>query len=161
MNEILKGKSILIVDDEENTIAPLRAWLRQKGATVKYVNQLDRAINELLESKNSHRLFDLVILDLRFTEDLPEQLRNYPPSPLQIGEKPISFQLYGLVLGSWIKENIKGQSYCFYTILPEKASAHTEKENTVIDKLATSIPQVVSTIESILESRLESEPALS
>jgi CheY-like chemotaxis protein len=148
MREILEDKKILIVDDDESTIAPLRALLRNKGAWVTYESQLDQAKKRL----ETEEAFDLVIIDLRFNDELPESLKYFLLPNLNDPKK--EHKLYGAALASWIIDGRKDLKFVFYTILPDKNPDLEHRGNSVqvIDKLKTPLLEVVSTIEKMLRS---------
>ncbi|MCB2261412.1 MAG: hypothetical protein LGR52_00450 [Candidatus Thiosymbion ectosymbiont of Robbea hypermnestra] len=115
-----------MIDDEEFTISPAMALLESKGAEVDFQDSLTKGLN-LLEKGGDKGTFDLVVIDLRFTNGIPGILRKYLDQP----DEDRAFQRYGTALGEWLKEHRPGLPFIYYTVLPDR----TGDSEITVDKL--------------------------
>lgn len=121
----LEDKSILIIDDEEFTVSPAISLLESMGATVRFEDSLANGLSLL--KKGGEEAFDLVVLDLRFTNGLPTTLRRYLEQP----DEDTAFQRYGVAMGEWLKKKHPSKPFVYYTILPNR----TGDPKVTVDKL--------------------------
>jgi CheY-like chemotaxis protein len=111
-SEILKGKRILFVEDRPQT---LRFFLEAlSGVTgdqvhVKKVKTLREAVHDLSESEAP---FDMVVIDLHMSGDLPEELKPF--------ETKIQRSLNeGQTLGLWLHEHRQSIPYVYLSSVPD------------------------------------------
>lgn len=139
----MKGKRILMVDDEENTIAGLRRRLRETGAIVQCASNLDDALNAIDTTEPEY-----VIVDLRMVVDLPERLTEHCVNL-------DNYEVLGLSLVSWLRAEHPKIHCCVYSIVPGVARPILDKMGIagvpVFDKL-DSIDVVFNALQEVFNS---------
>ena len=132
----LNGKHILIVDDEPYTVVALRVLLEEAGARVTLAQTLQKALDEL-----QVRTPDLVLVDLRMTNGLPQELSRY-------ADDSKDYQRYGQALTRWLDENRQGVRWYYYTILP--ALIDQREKECFFDKLSLTPREVFKKIKAAI-----------
>ncbi|MFW5499415.1 MULTISPECIES: hypothetical protein [unclassified Maridesulfovibrio] len=122
----LKGKHILLADDEVLTTAEYENALIEAGCKLTRVKSIEEAYQSINKNKNN---IDFIILDLDL-HTVPTELKNYI---LEMGDNCTTNKAQ--VLGLYLCESKIDISYCYYSVVANSYWRNKfEKDVNVYDK---------------------------